>query len=178
MSVHHQYSTIYSHTRTFQVSSTAIHFVISGLEYNKPVRYAILMGEPSTNYAPSNLAPVSILAKHHSLVGRFIVDPSSLSFAAPSADSPTAARGDSTLVYRPFPLTTAVREKRSQRNFGRPNSGLVSRSRMVSTGDDNGEGETSTSTSSPSTSISPSPQHSPITVDKVLVEMWNFLEGT
>uniref|UniRef100_A0A915ER82 Uncharacterized protein n=1 Tax=Ditylenchus dipsaci TaxID=166011 RepID=A0A915ER82_9BILA len=65
-----------------KVSSTAVHFLLRDIEKEGAVTYAVTVIEPPTNYSPENLAPIAISAICHSVMGRLIVLPSSLSFGA------------------------------------------------------------------------------------------------
>jgi hypothetical protein len=50
-----------------RVRSSAVNFVISGLQRDKEFSYEIRFGEPPTSYDLDYLAPFLITAKHHGL---------------------------------------------------------------------------------------------------------------
>lgn len=50
-----------------RVRSSAVNFVISGLQKDREFSYEVRIGEPTMSYSPDYLAPFLITAKHHGL---------------------------------------------------------------------------------------------------------------
>uniref|UniRef100_A0A915EU93 Uncharacterized protein n=1 Tax=Ditylenchus dipsaci TaxID=166011 RepID=A0A915EU93_9BILA len=123
-----------------KVSSTAVHFLLRDIEKEGAVTYAVTVIEPPTNYSPENLAPIAISAICHSVMGRLIVLPSSLSFGAISNMDDNSQDDDGIVALN---VAQHPRHRRQMRHVGR--QGLART--FVSSGpeayrldDENGEG--------------------------------------